>query len=212
MASQLRLTGTAGGNTILNGNDTIAADQTFEFPNTGGTLLTGSQTDTGSGGSSGSAKVVGYQQGTWLPELSDSSAGQNTATWGAFSLRQGEWFRIGQMVTIYGIVRAQNTNNVSTAGISTTIRNFPYGCDPSSTYSTCNIGQMNKLNVADNAPVTMYVDSPRSYCVLSIRSANNSPAVFAPSAFTQDDSGLIFTATYKTSDTGWTPFNGATVS
>jgi len=40
MASELRLSGDAAGRIILQGNDTIAADQTFTFPDTGGEIAT----------------------------------------------------------------------------------------------------------------------------------------------------------------------------
>ena len=55
MASELKLSGSAGGRIIVQGNDTITTDQTFTFPDTGGELATAP-----AGGS-----AVGYQQGVW---------------------------------------------------------------------------------------------------------------------------------------------------
>ena len=40
MASELKLSGSAGGRIIVQGNDTITTDQTFTFPDTGGELAT----------------------------------------------------------------------------------------------------------------------------------------------------------------------------
>ena len=157
------------------------------------------------------APVVGYQQGTWTPRLSNTG-GTEVTTWSAPSLVQGDWARVGNLVTINGIVRAQNTNNVSTPGISVAVKDFPYPVDNSACYSTASIGQMISINVANEAAVTMYVEPTQDYCYMQIRTSSTVPADFTPSAFNSTTSGLIFSASYITSDTTWTPINGATVS
>ena len=63
MSGNLRLNGTTSGYSEITA-PAVAGDQTFTLPTSGGTIATTSTDDTGTGGSSGSAKVVGYQQGS----------------------------------------------------------------------------------------------------------------------------------------------------
>ena len=199
MSGNLRLNGATSGYSELAAPD-VAGDQTFTFPATGGTLAT--QPSNGS--------VPGYQQGAWIPRLSNTG-GSEVTTWGTPSIRQGDWTRVGNMVTINGIIRAQNTNNISTPGVSATIKDLPYAVGDTACFSSVSIGQMFHLNVANDAAVTMYVEPTMDYLYMQIRNQSSIPSDFSPAAFYNSLSGLIFSASYMTDNTDWTPSNGATV-
>ena len=205
--SQLRLTGTGGGNTILNGNDTITTDQTFEFPDDGGTLLTtaGNTTNDGSGGSSGSAQVVGYQQGSWTPDPTVGDCTVGTAMWS----------RVGNLVLIQANLTAfTNTSSGSTLELT----GLPYNRDPNMfPTAACRSSYLNFGE--DNNIICCIVNTNRIRFQASRPSVGGTPApgvqVLQFSNFitaNQADTGIAFTLSYLTSNTDWTPINGATVS
>ena len=202
MASQLRLTGTNGGNTILSGNDSIDEDQTFEFPNVGGTLLTGSQTETGSGGSSGSAQVVGYQQGAWTPIVTfGGTAGTPTTT------TTGGWTRIGGQVTLWSRLLITALGG-ATGGIQVT--GVPYPVQANFTNSTAlqGYGSVVYLEGSQNTSylptVTLASNGEINFRLLGtgVLSNNHVDAGFS----------MRFFVTYVTNNTTWAPSNSATVS
>ena len=196
--SQVRLTGSGGGNTILNGNDTIAADQTFEFPNAGGTLLTGSQTETGSGGSSGNAKVVGYQQGVWVPRANE----------GTNSSASNTWSRIGNRVTVTAQIAAFTT----LAARSILIYDLPYEVSVASLGSAM-------TNTFNNGATATYAD-PAGNNEANLRffaSATANTQAWRELQYgdrrNDANSSIWFSVDYLTDDTTWTPTgNNATVS
>ena len=91
MASELKLSGSAGGRIIVQGNDTITTDQTFTFPDTGGELATAP-----AGGS-----AVGYQQGLWTPRWVQG------VTPNSYVSTFGRWSRIGNTVFIAGRIQGE---------------------------------------------------------------------------------------------------------
>ena len=195
MASELKLSGSAAGRIIVQGNDTITTDQTFTFPDTGGELLTGSTEETGSGGSPGSAQVVGYQQGTWTPTVTsgsptyDNVAGSFARVGGIVSVRlyfasgSGKQIQIAKKVVWSGLPYTPS-GNVSFAAWEL--------FNPDLTASS--IPYLN-LAVLDNATVR----SQSSYTQGFTNTGGNS-------------SNLSANFTYFTDDTTWTPNPGATVS
>jgi len=187
--SQVRLTGSGGGNTILNGNDTITADQTFEFPDNGGTLLTGSQTETGSGGSSGSAKIVGYQQGTWTP----------TALQGVSVTSGFIWERIGNLVTIRGTMANIATGNAG----AFIVEGLPYPTTGVSCGGACMSQGFN------NPPTTTYVVNTTQISFFRSATAGWVQASYGDLSSV---GALYFECSYRTSNTDWAPENSATVS
>ena len=191
--SQVRLTGSGGGNTILNGNDTITADQTFECPNTGGTLLTGSQTETGSGGSSGSAKVVGYQQGTWTP---------TTNLGAAESIIHNSWSRIGNRVTI----QAQLSSFNNSAASVIIVNGFPYP------QSSDGLGSV-MTSKFDNGPDASHISVGGGLTFFKNGTSKNSDWTQLRYVDRLDANSTVwFSISYLTNDTTWTPGNSATVS
>ena len=197
--SQLRLTGTGGGNTILNGNDTITADQTFEFPDNGGTLLTGSQTETGSGGSSGSAQVVGYQQGKWTPVAETGTITPSaTGCW---------WVRIGNIVTLNGDMSAFS----DTSGADPIrIKGAPY--DFSDQWNIpIGAARFHQVTYPAGAATHSLVGASGVY--FTSQTSNAQAQMLRHSEINNDStSRIIFQVTYVVTDTTWAPGNSATVS
>ena len=224
--SQVRLTGSGGGNTILNGNDTITADQTFEFPNTGGTLLTGSQTETGDGGSSGSAQVVGYQQGLWTPYFSLLNGDGAISN---YDSQSGRFTRVGNQITAYFFCVTRSLangswdwqNGASTAS-ATLIGGLPYNHAASNPVGSGFLSWGTQLGrVSNNTPsitdVTIWIGANDSKMRLSKRVDGGNDTwgfqdVIMSDFIVNSGSGLQGVVTYMTSDTAWAPINGATVS
>jgi len=203
MASELKLSGTTA-RVILQGNDTISSDQTFTFPDSGGEVLTtaGNTDNTGSGGSSGSAEVVGYQQG--LIPVVDSGAGTTFKSDAAAS-----WSRIGNTVFLQGYISVDSQGNSSPIAIK-----LPYKVVGGSGGEAENF----------NGPV-MWKNWPVTNVVLTMWAARNGQVVniyansLGDSSWTSmkgndldTDTTLYFSLTYRTDNTNWTPINGATVS
>ena len=194
--SQLRLTGTGGGNTILNGNDTITTDQTFEFPDNGGTLVTGDKDSTGSGGSSGSAQVVGYQQGTWTPVASEGTIS---------TITQSVWSRIGN--TLYISVKMQGFSDRASAE-DITITGIPYEQGPAGvSIGSC---RLQSITGYTDGYVVPQISKTTIRFVISESSASN--LYLQHSNIQTSGSHITFTITYLTDNTDWTPIIGAAVS
>ena len=151
MASSLRLTGTNGGNTILSGNDTIAADQTFEFPDNGGTLLTDGNAD-GVNNPSGGAQGVGIQTGTFTAHYI-SADGTLSYTDHPTVVNQSYWYRIGALVFVNawaasnGVIATRPSSacrlplpyNIAAGAGSVTV--FPRAAMLNTSYNTANVTQ-----------------------------------------------------------------------
>ena len=195
--SQVRLTGAGGGNTILNGNDTITADQTFEFPNAGGTLVTGNKDSTGTGGSSGSAQVVGYQQGAWVPTMDEGTLTDSS---------QNRWWRIGNAVTVVGYL-ADWTDHETDQAI--TIQGLPY---PSTENA---VGGPVFATRCGAQVTTTYVNHTGAVSGLLFYFSSDSTAGNWTSVRynnTNNATQIRFMASYITDNTDWAPGNSATVS
>ena len=103
MASELKLSGSAAGRVIVQGNDTITTDQTFTFPDTGGEIATKA---------AGQPPAVGYQQGDWTPAIPSSNTSHSL------------WCRSGNAVTVQTFV-----GNIGTGLTGSTVlevKGLPY--------------------------------------------------------------------------------------
>jgi len=189
MASELKLSGT-NARVILQGNDTISSDQTFTFPDSGGEVLTAAANDnTGSGGSSGSAQLVGYQQGTWTP-----TGLQGVGTTSAFT-----WERIGNLVTVRGALANIATGNAG----AVILEGLPYP----TTVTDCGGACMSQG--FDNPPTTTYVAS-----ATQITFFQSDPTGWVQASYGDLNrvGALFFECSYRTDNTDWAPKNGATKS
>ena len=224
--SQVRLTGSGGGNTILNGNDTITADQTFNFPNTGGTLLTGSQTETGDGGSSGGAQVVGYQQGLWTPYYSLQNGDGAVSN---YEGQNGRFTRIGNQITayFYCVTRTQDNGswsyqNGADNDTPTMIGGLPYAQSAGNPVGSGFLSWGTQVGrTANNTPqiseVGIWIGASSTIMRLSKR-INEQNGTYGYGNVIMSDfilnsgAGLQGVVTYMTDNTDWAPTNNATVS
>ena len=188
MASELKLSGSAAGRIIVQGNDTITTDQTFTFPDTGGELATAP-----AGGS-----AVGYQQGTWTA----------TASAGTVNGAKLFWYRIGNAVHINGDVADFSDTSSEIA----TIEGLPYTNSQEQSYGMCTGNRA--YAGGGNNPLTMCY-SPKNTTRIQFYGGSKDTSTGGTTAKYGDlQAGAVihFSVTYLTDDTTWTPINGATVS
>ena len=184
MASELKLSGSAGGRIIVQGNDTITTDQTFTFPDTGGELATAP-----AGGS-----AVGYQQGVWTP----------TVNAGTITSSLNSWERIGNQVTVRARIKSFTT--LSASGI------FVQGKPYLTAANTAALGSA-MVTQFNNAATASYAEGTNIEFFQCSTGGNNPwrPQQYAD-RWNDANSAIWFQVTYLTDDTTWTPINGATVS
>ena len=224
MSGKLRLNGGGSGYSELEA-PTNAGDQTFTFPDTGGTLATET-----TGGS-----IVGYQQGIWLPDFgSDGNVSQwitkgltQNASGGDTSTLVGEFAatfsRIGQMVTLQALIRFEPSAGTASDDKALAWRGLPYA--PSDTnqriitnpgFSTA-VGYMGTTYFSGNTSYTTqstftsfqaYIYTPEPDVVAltktgpTVSSNTVRPNDFGPGPNTQYH---MMTITYRTDDTTWVP-------
>ena len=180
MSGNLRLNGSTSGYSELSA-PAVAGDQTFTFPSTGGTLAT-------------------YQQGVWTPS---ASRGTVTGT-------DCAWTRIGNSVTLYGVITNFTDATTTPLGLGGT----PYPFAPVTQGRTIGTAMYVEGQLETNAPYSQIVygiaDNALGFyaCTNGGTFARMEYANIASLAGFQ----MYITATYITDDTTWTPINGATVS
>ncbi|WVQ00148.1 hypothetical protein [Synechococcus phage MA10] len=140
------------------------------------------------------APVVGYQQGSWTPTCDRGSLTDVAANC--------IWMRIGNQVTVYGLVR--NLTDRSSNAVA--IEGLPYPAP----------------NAGVSAGRAFYIGATAGFETTYVSSSNiqfyksDSGSSFAVGAMeysdTTDNFDIYFGATYLTDDTTWTPINNATVS
>ena len=183
MSSKLKLTGTGGGDTILQGNDSITTDQTFTLPDNGGEIATAP-----AGGS-----VVGYQQGTW-------TVGSNTT----IIISAGTWVRVGNKVTAF--IRVDHGTN---SGVSTALFDgLPYPADVSVPGEVGrSVGYLGYSNNGSSLGMLGTNNDGYAFNIRALDSAGGNLTI------SQCNGLLFRGALeYITNDTTWTPINGATLS
>nr|BAR33462.1 hypothetical protein [uncultured Mediterranean phage uvMED] len=197
MASELKLSGTTA-RVILQGNDTITSDQTFTFPDSGGRILTadGNTNNDGNGGSSGSAQVVGFQQGTWSPEWTQGATTSYVNT-------GGFWSRIGNTVFITGRIQGIGGSVNSSQLI---LGKMPYKQMLGNGAGCISIGMGGQLFGNSFYSALMNGDEAAMgfYGTDGVAKVGNDIATLAAICH--------FEGFYHTANTDWIPLNGATVS
>lgn len=194
MSGNLRLNGTTSGYSEITA-PAVAGDQTFTLPTSGGTIATTSTDDTGTGGSSGSAKVVGYQQGSWTPATDKGSVTPALAIWA----------RVGNMVT----VSADVSSFTSTDATGINIIGLPYNVPSSQAAGSCLY-----INCKAGYDTVFVTDDSTTKGLLQFYATSNGGS-WDQLKYSNIVSGAMackFVATYRTDDTTWAPVNSATVS
>jgi len=181
MASELKLSGSAAGRIIVQGNDTITTDQTFTFPATGGTLAIAST-------NSGGQPVPGYQQGTWTPQIPSANTSHTL------------WRRIGNSVMVQAFI-----GNIGTglgANDTLEIKGLPYPIDGQALGSA----MAENFNILITACFGL-TDMIKLYSVQSGSSWINAKG----SNRSNNSANAWFSIEYRTDNTDWSPKNSATV-
>ena len=210
--SQLRLTGSGGGNTILEGNDTITTDQTFEFPDNGGTLATQA---TGVNSPAGSAQAVGIQTGTFTAHYI-SGDGTLTYTDHATVENQSFWYRMGALVFVN--VWAASNGVIATRPNSNCRLPLPYrvSAGPGSVASSLRASMLNtSFNTANVTQPLFVLQQGQAYgfFVRPNAGGTQSPGSlncdeFFRNAGSGRNNEVRIGFTYRTDDTTWTPSIG----
>ena len=158
-----------------------------------------------------SGKVVGYQQGVWIPRLASSD---NTSVY-THTAQRGTWFRVGNMVTVCFFVQISD-KTVSGVGVQV-VADLPYNFIDALGANTIFSGSISRATDFTNgwspSACSMQVYSGRT--VITLRTNNNtgndSYTSVGPGR-SSNNATLGGQISYITEDTAWTPINGATVT
>lgn len=200
----LKLNGATSGSIELDVPAAIGSDLSVTLPATAGEIIVADTNGdavfsrTGSGGSSGSAQLVGYQQGDWTPDLAVGTANVDSTS----------WTRIGNRVTVSGRLTAFS-DTTSTATIEILPDSFPYSPVVPS-FTVC-IGACFASNIGRQPTLVSQATTGRArFC--SSAANNSSNILTARHIDIGTGPSLPFTFSYLTEDTTWTPNSGASVS
>ena len=199
MACELKLGG-KNASSIIHGNDSINVDQDFTLPNQGGELITSN--------TPGGGQIVGYQQGAWIPTLTDGVANTETSY-------QSKFMRIGPTVFLSGRVLFTSINSSNTVTIESLPYSAPLEIIDGSVYAGSVMCQNQSAYIsAGDAANNMSAFLSGSVNKIYIYWASSTPTyrqVQWKDFNSAGDSGIIFNLHYQTPDTTWQPINGATV-
>ena len=142
-------------------------------------------------------KVVGYQQGVWVPSL----------TVGTATTTSGTWIRVGNHITIDAAVTGFSD---STSASAVEVGSLPYL--RVTAFSSSNACRTRYINF-DNY-VTAAVNSNSYVRFYSINTGDVARTLAYADVVTGDKNNaqFMFSASYLTDDTTWVPLNGATVT
>ena len=209
----------AGINWVYDGEKWVAQSEATFWARTNSTLspstagdnisttgdLTAGCTTTGTSGSSGEAKVVGYQQGSWTPVPTQGSCAISTAMWS----------RVGNLVTLQANLTAftdtSTASNIEVEGIpyDRDSNMFPIGACRVSFLNygegntiICNLTAQNRVRFQASRPS---IGGTAATSPLDVQYTNFITA-------SQANTAISLTISYLTDDTTWAPINGATIS
>ena len=156
-------------------------------------ILTADGTTTIPGGTN-RPQIVGYQQGIWTAAVTTETA--------PFS--KCNWYRIGNAVTVFGIMGKPT----SSANASLQIEGLPYN-----TAFNCIAGNMFgryiSLPSSGQAFTATYISTSSYLAFYNTNASAYEQLRYAD--FGQSGSEIYFRADYMTEDTTWQPGNGATL-
>ena len=202
----IKLPGATNGSIELDVPASCGSDLSVTIPAIAGEILVADASGdvetsaTGTGGSSGSALIVGYQQGTWTPAV----------VTGTVTTVVGQWTRIGNRVTVdFSLTGFSDT----TSGNNIIVNGVPYdrGANDTSVgairlkwinFTTVPITATATINSSSNILFYGSIDAG------DLESITHAKIVTAEAANAQIKGSL----SYPTDDTTWTPINGAAVS
>jgi hypothetical protein len=208
----LKLNGATSGSVELDVPAAIGSDLNITIPATAGEIVVADTngdatfSSTGSGGSSGSAQLAGYQQGTWTPEVE----GSTTAGSYTYGTQSGRWARIGNMVYVQGTLININTGTAGTGSLLVT--GFPY--TPESNNNSTGSCRLDQVDLpADTVyVVTSTSDNPQCGFQAVKDDVADISVPLSVTAFASTSADIFVTISYITDDTTWTPNAGASVS
>jgi hypothetical protein len=156
----------------------------------------------------GGGKVVGYQQGIWTPVLNNNIV--NTQT--TYAAR---WTRIGQEVTLYGRIRWDGTPSA----VSIVVSGLPYdpppnedgGIYPGPCFCAGFVAGTSGSAVNNIAAYIASGSLSFYWQGSSLDFIQVQYNAFSSTATGSSSPGIIFSVSYQTQDTTWTPINEATV-
>jgi hypothetical protein len=213
----LRLNSTGGGYIEIDAPNT-ASNFSVTMPAAAGDVVVADAsgdietTRTGTGASSGSALVVGYQQGIWTPEIAEVANIANKAT--DYSNQIGRWWRIGNMVSASCTFNMNSAAGLTSTSAPLCVLGYPYKQnDDAPVYGSSSSVHANgwTQNTVVSVNVLMRNDDSRTnpiYYATSTKAGNYGEVNYNIIG----TGSLIYTITYLTDNTDWAPINGATVS
>lgn len=209
-------------------NSTLSPSTAGDNISTTGNLTAGCTT-TGDSGSSGEAKVVGYQQGSGTPYFVNITNAYTDVV-SAYGSRAMTWARVGNLVTfnIYCVTAATwNQINGGQPGNFVGINGLPYHmpAGTASGFPSCTIGFWDEMAWDFRAASNDAVAGPTAYLGSDALGPTIRIAIAKLSAFGQSTENCIFSESvwkansaiqisgqYITDDTTWIPADGATIS
>ena len=208
----IKLPGATNGSVEIDVPASCGSDLSLTIPATAGEFIVADTngdavfSGTGSGGSSGSGQLVGYQQGTFTPEVT----GQTDAGSYTYGVQRGLWTRTGNLV--YAQVNLSNITTVTAGSGVMLVTGFPYSPDA----DNLAIGSA-RLDQVDFPANTVYVvasmDSAAQIAFAAMRDDTTDTTVpLSATAFASNSADVFVTITYITSNTDWIPNAGANVS
>ena len=162
--------------------------------------------------------VAGYQRGTWVPYWSEAATGLNLFQNNDLTIYGAEYVRTGDMVWVNCYIKNDESYSYDNGlGTSTEVGvsglPFPTISTPSpyGGYFSAYVGYFLNFNGwTGGYSVSAYFSRASSTINLVYATVNGMTAVTAATAGSPN-STIMISGSYLTSDTTWTPGNGATV-
>jgi len=203
----IKLPGATNGSIELDVPASCGSDLSVTIPAIAGEILVADASGdvetsaTGTGGSSGSALIAGYQQGTWTPAF---VAGVNMGT--GITNFSNSWSRIGNTVSLFINLASSDATGNSAEADQLQISGLPYPIDDALNQSLPSLfaqsaGRTNNSQWWGS----VYLETSPEETRMTFRCFN----VVGTVARDVSIRGII---QYLTDDTTWTPQNGAAVS
>jgi hypothetical protein len=144
--------------------------------------------------------IVGYQQGTWTPTVSQGTVTANNT----------QWVRTGNQVTVWATL-TQFSNTTNSAVIEVLGLSLPYITDEDLRATTQIVGSCYVAFIG-REPTAVTLTNTNSLRFSSTAAGEEANLLTARYSDIGSSGAIRLVATYTTSDTTWTPATGATLS
>jgi hypothetical protein len=193
--------GGGGGVTSIIAGDGISVDQP-----------TGAVTITNTGGGGDATPGVRYQSGTWTPAFSGSQGDTGTSVTDVMSSTPATWTRVGNQVTVAGWIALTQVGNLTG---NACLKGVPYPADNG--YYSGSVQFWQIASPASDMGLTITGNFPESTSssVALFRAVASAEATMQQPTFVNEinsGSNVIFTLTYFTDDTSFSPATGSNIS